>query len=58
MTAEKETVSNLTTVALLAAMFCAFFGLGFLAVQEVARPAGNSVPLPKIESPAVYTERV
>ena len=57
VTPEKETVSNLVTVALLAAMFCAFFGLGFVAGQEV-RPAGSSAPRPQIESPAVYGERV
>ena len=58
MTPEQETLSNLATVAVLVAMFCAFFGLGFFAGKETGRPAGGAAPPVMIESPAVYSERV
>jgi len=58
LTPEQETLSNLATVAVLVAMFCAFFGLGFFAGKETARPAGGFAPPVIIESPAVYSERV
>jgi len=58
LTPERETVSNLATVAVLVAMFCAFFGLGLFAGKETAQPAGGVAPPVIIESPAVYSERV
>ena len=55
---EKETVTNLATVALLVAMFCAFFGLGFFAGKETGPPPAGATSPAVIESPAVYSERV